>query len=267
MNLERMKTLLAQVQQEKQALFGYDIHSKAPTTADQPLSDLQTQQLIRSIKQMAGVGVGIGATLRGFHGLSNLMQEQNPAVPPRVVDLPVVMPDARKKTVKRATSSIADIAGLPGGLPALLLGGPLSVYGGWKGVDMVLDKYRKKTQQDKLEDAKTQYEQALLGSYKKAVDTNLNQVFIAVKQAEDDWATWLAKKVNDHVIPSSAKQLYGTYALATMPLSYALIDAHMKRTSPRAILNDAVQERARQRALTQPAQIYAYRADDEENQP
>lgn len=264
MNLERMKTLLAQVQQEKQAIGGYSLYNKE-TASDEPLQQLNNQLVKETLKKVMLAGAGAGAAIRGFHGITNLLQEPQAAVPQREIDLPVAFPKQRKKTVKQA-DGIADLlVKTPGALPAVLLGGPLSVYGGWKGMDTIMDKFRKKTQQEKLEDAQSQYEQALLGSYKKAVDTNLNQVFATVKQADDDWMTRTTKTLARQV-PMSARNLYSAYALAAMPLSYAIINSHMKRTSPRAVLQDALQERARQRALTQPAPIYAYRADDEENQ-
>lgn len=265
MNLERMKTLLAQVQQEKQAETDYVAYQQ---------QQLQNKQVLNALKQLTLTGVGVGATIRGFHGLTGLLNDRGPTASTRVINLPVTAPKKEKEPIKQAAGMADLFLNTPGALPAALLGTPLSVYGGWKGVDMMLDKIRKKEQRSKLDQAKTQYEQALLGSYKQAVASNLDCLFTAVKQAEgESLPAWLANQAASAVygmIPTTAKNsvknLYGAYALGAIPLSYYLMDKHMKRNSPRTALNEAIQERARQRALTQPAQIYAYRADDEENQ-
>ena len=61
---------------------------------------------------------------------------------------------------------------------------PLAAYGGWKAVDAVLDKQRRAKSEDNLDEAKKDYEEALL-LYKKSASTDemLDEVFDNYKEA------------------------------------------------------------------------------------
>ena len=113
----------------------------------------------------------------------------------------------------------------------MLLGTPLAAYGGWKAVDAVLDKQRRAKSEDNLDEAKKDYEEALLASYKKSASTDemLDEVFDNYKEAST---------LSD--ILGTGKGLALTYALATGPLGYMMVNSQMKKNSKRKILEKAM---------------------------
>lgn len=250
MNPSRVAELLHKIRTEKVAEL---------SPAEKALKDLEQQDLIRTLGKLGLLGAGIGASVRGFHGFLNTFSPRTTTnlTPARNIDLPVMYKNKDKERNKQAVDEsarggIADLAlSKPGVMPAALIGTPLAVYGGWKGVDLILDKLRQRSLKKDLDKAKTDYETALLGSYKVAVDSNLNSAFkLAEKKALD-------------VIPDSLKNMYTTYALGSIPLSYMLVNSYMKKIGPRQVMQEAAQERARRRAEVQPPQVYAHLVDSD----
>lgn len=191
-------------------------------------------------------GLGAGAAIRGFHGLVNNITDSEPYAPSRVVDLPIKRKET-KESEKTAYSSKFDI---PYYLPTALVGVPLSVYGGWKGVDAVLDRQRRAKVESELDEVKDRYEQALLGKYKDAVDGSLTKA---------------AKVVEKTALFGTAKGAYLAYLLGSFPLAYYGMNNYMARNSEKALLDRAVKERAIQRAKAQPPEVYAHIVDNTED--
>ena len=250
MNPSRVAELLHKIRTEKVAEL---------PPAEKALKDLEQQDLIRTLGKLGLLGAGVGASVRGFLGFLNTFSPRTTTnlTPARNIDLPVMYKNKDKERNKQAVDEsarggIADLAlSKPGVMPAALIGTPLAFYGGWKGVDLILDKLRQRSLKKDLDKAKTDYETALLGSYKIAVDSNLNSAFkLAEKKAWD-------------VIPDSLKNMYKTYALGSIPLSYMLVTSYMKKIGPRQVMQEAAQERARRRAEVQPPQLYAHLADSD----
>ena len=191
-----------------------------------------------------GVGLGLGALGTGLY----LNQRRKP-----------------KKEEKEASDSTNTSSwfsgatapvGLPYTIPSALLGFPLAFYGGWKGVDALMDKQRRAQTESELDEAKRDYESALLGSYKTASDNdgdvsaNLDKAFSGLQEKAEKAAFF-------ENAPGSMAGLAAAYTLGTLPLGYYVVDRQMKKNSRKAILDKALRERARRAAMTQPPELYA----------
>ena len=148
--------------------------------------------------------------------------------------------------------------GVAGMLPALLLGTPLAAYAGWKGVDSIFNKQRKKKTENDLSEAKEQYEQALDSSSPvNCLDKAFDELEKSAGINPMDW------------FPNASgmgKGLAATYALLTAPAAYMYVNDKMKKTSKRSILEKAMKERARRRAKQQPAELYAIPAPQDKEE-
>jgi len=148
----------------------------------------------------------------------------------------------------------------------MLLGGLAGVYGGWKGVDSVLDKRRKSDSQAKLDAAKADFQKALLESYDGPVNFKV--------AGDDQWAKIGQDLVRLHAeldklaglsdyLPSAdtmggvAGSYGGYYALpAALIAGYAAYGSG-KRGQRRVALQKAIENRKRERERQQPSQIFA----------
>lgn len=211
-------------------------NSYTDVASQQAYDSLLENEAKQKILKVLGLSLGAGAAIRGFHGLKDTLANPEVKIPNKVIDLPV---PENKKLKKEAYSSIYDV---PGFIPAMLLGSPLAVYGGWRGVDALLDKQRRKQVEHNLDLAKSKYEDALLQGYKTAVDKNLNTA-----------ASLLEKSAT---LPL-AKSLGLTYALGAFPLGYYFTDKYMRKHSQRELLNQVLKQKALQEAAAQPPEIFA----------
>ena len=273
MDIKTAKLLLQQIRQVKQAGEGESPNfswlarnmptSFADITPDLGLSTVDPGARLQNAKMQSAaksqilntmlLGGGLGAAFRGGPGLSNLLGESKPtASPRRVVELPVPYADkpTAKKSVKEKRADDED-ATVPYGLsyymPGMLLGGGLAAAGGWKGVDALIDRQRHKQETESLDEAKQEYEDALLGSYKRAVDGTLDRVFEAYEKK-----AWTWDDVQGGLTGAGL-----TYAAASLPAGYMVVNDMMKKNSKRALLEKALKERARRQAIMQPPEIYA----------
>ena len=277
MDTATAKALLARIETEKQAKIEFSgLASMLPTFSNDssPVSHAVHQQqnaklqadAQRQIIQAALLGFGGGAALRGVSGLTNLFSGHNlGSHPRRTVEMPVAYPqrpnpDEEEKVAanEHATSRI----GLDYYIPGMVLGTGLAAYGGWKGVDAMLNKQRQQQTEDELEAARGNYEKALFGAYKRAsheptLEENLDAAFAGCeKQAEDGY---ISNAINSTVpnMPGLTKGLLATWGLATLPLGYSIVNNSMKKNSKRALLRKAMETRARRQAMSQPPALYA----------
>lgn len=202
----------------------------------QAYDDLLASEAKQKILKVLGLSLGAGAAIRGFHGLKDTLANPEVKIPSKVIDLPV---PENKKLKKEAYSSIFDV---PGFIPAMLLGSPLAMYGGWRGVDALLDRQKRKQIEHDLEASKAKYEDALLQGYKTAVDKNLNTA-----------SRFLEKSAT---LPL-AKSIGLTYALGAFPLGYYFTDKYMRKHSQRELLNQVLKQKALQESAAQPPEIFA----------
>jgi hypothetical protein len=285
MDVRTAKALLKQIQQVKQAETGNVTVAGLPAPASPtPTSfsflarnmpnllpgslpkDLARQQntKLQSDTQKAIIrtmmlAAGGGAAVRGLTGLTNMLGESPQiASTGRTVEMPVAYAEEpkRKKRMKQAEAFKSSVdtynqgatnkIGLNYYIPGMLIGGGLAAYGGWKGVDHLLDAQRRKHTNEDMEAAKQEYEDALLGAYKKATDTALDQTFERY-----------GKQAYLENIPGALQGAGLAYTAASLPIGYMIVNDMMKKNSKQALLQKALQERARRQAMTQPPEIYA----------
>jgi hypothetical protein len=225
------------------------------TNLDKGLSQALNRDTVSKILSGLVMLAGTGAALRGISGLGESVAPREKRRTGRVIEMPVPYKEAADEPSSSWFSGATSPEGLPYTIPAMLLGMPLAFYGGWKGVDALLDKSRRSQTASDLDTAKRDYESALIGSYDKtASDSNVSQdldvAFSKLKEAADKSA-FLGN------IPGMTTGLASAYTFATLPLGYYLVDKQMKKYSRKAILEKALRERARRAAMSQPPELYA----------
>lgn len=273
MDAATAKELLQDIQKTKKAWFSgpasvLPSFGGSPSSAvGQQVQQYHNQQLQADAKTdivkallLAG---GIGAAVRGAGGLQDMFTNKRVA-PQRVVEMPVPYPteDEEKKEKKANNDLATSKIGLNYYLPSMLLGAPLAAYGGWKGVDALLNSQKRDEREQELEEAKRDYEKALLGSYKKATAAALDSAFSKLQKTAVSLTTpfTLARDVINQYAPNLEGAATGgllTAGLLSAPLGYMLVNKAMKKNSRRSILQKALAERARRQAKTQPPEIYA----------
>lgn len=207
-------------------------------------------QAAKTIARMLLMAGGAGMAARGYAGLTEYPSPKKRRTG-RVVEMPVAYPEKQADNDK-ATSPY----GLSYYIPSMLIGAPLSFYGGWKGVDAILNKQRRRQSANELEDAKSEYEASLLGAYKQSAAQMLDAVF-------EKCGSDLVSKATNYLsetfpnVPGAAKGLGLSYALLTAPLAYSVVNSAMKKNSKKELMLRAIRERARRQAKMQPPELYA----------
>jgi len=241
MNKSDAKNLLGQIKKAQQDKAAF-MQSSTPKT-DALMKSEVNRDAMKTLAKTLLIAAGGGAALRGFSGLRNLLTSDAEPIPSRTVDMPVMYAKPREKEAYSKRS-------VPYYIPGMPLGAPLAAYGGWKGIDALMDKQRRHKSDDELEMAKKDYEQALLDSYKEGSDKSTDELLDTVFKQYSKTAN-----VRDWV--DTAKGLGLTYALASAPLGYMVVNNAMKKSSKRRLLEKAMRERARLQAARQPAELYA----------
>lgn len=208
---------------------------------------------VKNIVRTALLGAGIGAATRGAIGVHDYLKKHKEVKSPHVIEMPVPYPKEEKEQEKKADNSLATKQiGLNYFLPSMLLGGPLAAYGGWKAVDAALNARQKAKVDEELEEAKKNYEQTLIGAYKKSAEASLDNVFSQLEK-------FAFIDVNK-TFPNMSGLAQGaalTYGLASLPVGYMIVNEMMRKNTKREVLRKAIEERARRQAMYQPAEIYA----------
>ena len=284
MNKTRAKNLLKRIQVEKSAMPDSSSATNFVDSLRLKVNQQMQSDTVKNIFKALAISAGAGAVIRGSMGFSD--EASTTEKGPRVIDMPVAYvreedeeeeEEEEKKAEgplpgsnERATSPY----GLDYFLPSMLLGAPLAAYGGWKGVDWLLNKVKEKESKARLEAAKKKYEAALLGAYKHATDSALTQAFVGYRQKAATVISGLLSGVTDLVsatggsalnainttFPNASgisKGLALTWLLAGVPAGYFLVNKIMKKNSKRQLLDEAIAERARRQAVAQPPEIYA----------
>lgn len=269
MDAETAKELLSEIKKADFSGIAAYVPFASSGPSDSPTAQAMQQyynqklqkDAINNIIRTVALGAGIGATVRGGIGLRDYLSKNKEIKSPHVVEMPVPYPkEKEKEQEKKADNSLATKQiGLNYFLPSMLLGGPLAAYGGWKAVDAVLNA-RQKAQVDKeLEEAKQNYEQTLIGAYKKSAEDSLGKVF-------DQLEKFAFINVNK-TFPNLSGLSQGaalTYGLTSLPIGYMIVNEMMRKNTSREVLRRAIEERARRQALYQPAEIYAKPVPTEE---
>lgn len=210
--------------------------------------------------------LGLGAGTRGLQGLINLSRRnlrppQEPLGRVREVSIPVLRQEEEERPFKAAnvltdyvTEPISrawqgqgsDAASWPLAWPLAAAAGTGGLVGGYKLTDWLLDKRRRAQLEEELEQARSQYEEALTG--KSALARDLDALYDRYKQASGDVATDAWGK-----LMGGALTMGVPLALASGLIAY---DLTRKRT-PTEVLRKAKQKRLRQLSQKQPPAIYA----------
>lgn len=129
---------------------------------------------LRSLGLVGLASLGVGAGARGLMSLGNTSAP--PARPlPAPILLPILHPTAQQREEK-AAGIIGDLMGgrmathelgIPWYLPAAVTVGGGGLLAGWHGVDNMLAARRKSQLQGEVDQARKDFEQAMLGQYEK----------------------------------------------------------------------------------------------------
>jgi len=221
-------------------------------TAQSLLDRMKQDKINQDSKNLIGkvllTALGGGMAVRGLTGLSNVLKPTQQYAPPSTADFEV--PYGSKKKEKEAVDAFDN----PWTMPAVMLGGPAAFYGGWKGIDKLLDRQRKGKTEDELKAEKDRYRKALIAAYKTAEDENkttdelLEGCFS--KSAAGIWDSF-------ERAGNLGKGLALTYGIAAPLAAYSFVNDKMQSSSRRAVLEKALRERARRRAKQQPFELYA----------
>jgi hypothetical protein len=145
-------------------------------------------------------------------------------------------------------------------------------------MDAIIDKERKRSMDDELESARSEFHDALLGQYDKPV--SLHPELIKKKASDDTmvkvgealdglYDQFIAAMRNEEERPTTKQALdlsnlagqaaggYGMYAGLTGLLTGALVYDKMSKRSRRSVLESALKKRQRRRFMQQPTEIYA----------
>lgn len=216
----------------------------------------------------ASLGVGAGA--RGLMGLYNLMQgkpKSNFSPGPGILRIPYSEEEESLQKAGDGDSfmqggSASSFSGIPWALPAATAGGLASLYGGWKGMDLILDAQRKRKLKQELERAKAEFEQALVpppedkqgsNDSRSKLGEDLDFVYDRMMKAAEpgflgvDWGDLGGKAVGG----------YGVYALLSSLLAGMGAYGMTANRSRRKLLEKAQKRRAMQRAQQRPTEIFA----------
>lgn len=205
--------------------------------------------------------IGGGAALRGVPALWDAVTKTPEVEDPMSVELPILMPRRKKVaddldvTTKPALSYY---------LSGQILGGLTGAYGGWKGLDLILEAQRKKELVEDTEKSKQRYEDALLGMYKRSTDLALEQAFRRYKQADLTLAdlnplTWPSRLLSI-IAPNAGGMATGAinaFSLGSLPVGYMLVRDRLKKLNNKRLLADAMELRAITRDRQQPLPLYA----------
>lgn len=226
-------------------------------SAQQAAASLQRQNALKRIGGVMAATAGVGAGARGLMGIYNLLAGTK-AMPsgPAVVQVPY--PEEEEAEMKAAESFMRgdyakDISGIPWVMPATLLGGLGSLYGGWKGMDYILDNQRKKKLDEEVARAKGEFEAALTAQYDKQgsdlgrdLDALYDDVMSLTKQGID-WSHHAGQMAG----------AYGTYAGLSGLIAGLMAYQAANKRSRQALLQKAQQRRARRQQQQRPPVIFA----------
>jgi hypothetical protein len=220
---------------------------------------------LRDVGSVALTGAGMGMGLRGLLGLlslarRNIVKPQTSVPAPTEIDIPAEVEEEKKADALGFLKGddASSKSGMPWYIPALLGGGALGAAGGYKGMDWLLDRRRKKEIDDQLADAKAEYEQALseaTGGRKLAADASLTRdldtIFDAVeKQGMEKEATFADSA-------GKATGIYGLYGLSSALAAAVATYSWGKKRRRKEILEKARKKRLRDRYRRQPSSILA----------
>lgn len=286
MDNTKAKQLLAKIAEAKQAKFdivGETLHNILPTNPIETNQMLNSQAKNDAVRHMLMATLIGGTSMAGLRFLSSLneppISKQNKVK--RVVDMPIPYQakEAEEKEAESWFDSTNDVVTTPSGLgyyyPGMITGAVGAGALSWKVMGSLLKKQRQKDIEENTDIARQEYESALQNMYKKAEENLLSKE--ASAQLDEAFDS-LEKVARDNSILGNVPFLgsvhqvlnaldpntYGAVkgvALANaalgLPLGYALVNQQVRKNSKRKLVDKAMKERQRLRALQSPTEINA----------
>ncbi len=224
---------------------------------------------LADVKHLALATLGVGAAGRGAVGLYNMFKrntrKRRPTGGPT---LALPYPVAEKVGALSdflGGANATTKAGIPWYGPAMLTAGVGGLAAGWKGVDHVLNKRRKRERDQELEGARQEFHDALMGQYTKplggtgptktAADAKPMAKVGAALDALFDQFEKAAFSLGDAA--GQGVGMYGMYAGGMGLLTGALVYDKARKRQRRAILEKAMQRRDRRKFNVSPPEIQA----------
>jgi hypothetical protein len=220
---------------------------------------------VRDILGTALVAGGLTGAVRGGQGLFNLFARGGKKVPTRAGITPLSVSYRSPEDEEEKYAYDPPISNPPttkGGLgwywPLLIGGGGLGAYGGWKGVDALLDQRRKGEIDDEVADARREFEEALSSQYKRGSDSKLG---IALDELHDKMQKMsedasFIERVGGPNAKGYMTGAYSTYAIPSALLSYLFVKGMADKRSRRSVLDKAIQQRALKHQRARPSELY-----------
>lgn len=243
-----------------------------PTTTFSELNAAKMRSVaLKDLGKLGLIMFGLGAGARGVQGLAGLgrrnfqEREEPDLLTRRTIDIPIASPEEKEKFAYSKSAEKAWYEGItepfgrafagdvksptaiPWFMPAAVFGSGAAAYGGHRLADMVMDARRKSEQKARLEEAKAEYERALLGQSKLGED--LNELCDAVMEKQ---SISISPDTAGH-IAGGGLTLAGLLALGSGLLTYDMA----KGKRPEEILRAAKARRARDRYARTPQPLFA----------
>ena len=246
------------------------------------VNNMAAQQLkadaLRDVGSLGLAALGIGAAGRGAVGLYNVIkrnQQKKNRAGPALLPLPFPVEKAGSFTGWLFGDMASTKAGIPLYGPAMLGVGLGGAALGWGGMDRLLDARRKAEQDVELENARSQFHQALMSQYDKPIaalpkkkEEKKAEDALMEKVGQDLDRLWgkCANILNNYQLKQGldfanlggmAAGGYGVYAGLSGLLTGSLVYNALKKRSQQAVLEKAIQKRDRRRFAQSPTEIYA----------
>lgn len=217
------------------------------------------RQAIQNLIVAGIVGTGAGGGLAALQHYNHTPALKKKNKTQRVVEMPV--PYYEKES---GDDNVTSKYGLSYYIPGLALavgGGSLA----WQGVDRMLKNKRQQEIDENTDMARAEYESAMKNMYKRSsdVEADLDIAFDELeKKAELNDIPFVGpvNKTMSTAFPNAwgtAKGLMIANALIGLPVGYSIVNNQVKKNSRRKLVDDAMKERARLRAMQSPAEVYA----------
>lgn len=239
-------------------------------------------QMWENLKSLGLAGLGVGAAGRGALGLYRSIKGspepwQHPYPQALVTHIPIPVDDPQEEKMAGSSSLPTGWEGVGYGAKAVGALG-LGAYGGWKGMDYLLNQHQQAQGDAELNQAKQEYEDALRDSYVgarkttaglqagvdtiksagaqlgEALDTCYDQL---EKQGDGIWDTLGKIKEYGAQVAHDIPAGYGAYAAMTAAPAAMWAYGAVDRSGRWAALEKAIQIRNRQQYTASPPQIYA----------
>lgn len=235
-----------------------DTYSNTPSIIEVPVPRLHTptpeeEEEERKKRQLMGMPKLAGGIYQ---------KERSRTIPPvgsnARRDYDTWKPENRGMVGFAAGDNATDAWSIPWMAPSAVLGGGAALYGGYKLTDWLLNKRRKTDTENELDDAKKKYRNALYAQYtpsqleKTSNDIGAGLAALSDKYIKEAHLSNLAGKAL-----GGYGVLAGTLALGTGLATYN----YMKSRSPEERIKKILRQRAQERFLRRPPELYAVPQD------